>query len=71
VIYTGQLRDVGIWDKVLSAGNVAALGVPGTAVNTVESANLVAGYTFPIQAVGSGLGPEVDISGNGLDMVKG
>jgi len=70
-IYTGQLRDVGIWDKVLSAGNVASLGVPGTAVNTVESANLVCGYTFQIQAVGSGLDPEPDISGNGLDMVKG
>jgi hypothetical protein len=60
-----------LWSVELDAADITALAIPNTRVNTVESANLVAGYTFPIQAVGSGLDPEVDISGNGLDMVKG
>jgi len=67
--WEGQIHDVGIWNIALDATAITALAVPDTRVNTVQSTNLVGGWTFPIRSKGTGLTPEVDISGNGLDMM--
>jgi hypothetical protein len=67
--WEGQIHDVGIWDIELDTTAITALAVADTRVNTVQAANLVGGWTFPIRSKGAGLAPEVDISGNGLDMM--
>ena len=53
--YTGELDDIRIYSRILTAGEVATIGTPATSDTLIDSSTLVGRYNFTTAGVGTSL----------------